>query len=125
MDERDLTGRDIEEAKNWGLTPRKYMELREQLNRKFQEADKSKTREDVTKEVYAKAKEDARKELDEARARQVPSEMQREVVTEYLAKYEVECATLAETASALADKASVGRDARPEGASGEQTKSGH
>lgn len=32
---------------------------------------------------------------------------------------------LAKTALALADKASVGRDARPEGASGEQTKSGH
>ena len=32
---------------------------------------------------------------------------------------------LAETASALAGKASVGRDARPEGAPGEQTKSGH
>ncbi len=32
---------------------------------------------------------------------------------------------LAETASALADKASVGQDARPEGASAEQTKSGH
>ncbi len=32
---------------------------------------------------------------------------------------------LAQTASALADKASVGRDARPEGASGEQTRSGH
>jgi len=32
---------------------------------------------------------------------------------------------LAETALALAGKASVGRDARPEGAPGEQTKSGH
>jgi hypothetical protein len=104
MDVRDMTGREIDEAKSWGLSPDKYLSLRDKLNREFQDKDKAKLREDITREVFDKAKNDARKELENDRAKLTPTALHRSVSTEYLACYEIECHTLAETASALAEQ---------------------
>jgi hypothetical protein len=105
MDERDLTVREIEEAKSWGLKPGDFLKLREKFQRSFMETERKDLREEITKEVYKTAKDAAIKELEERQKMTVPTAEYRAVSREYFRKLETEAIVMAETASRYASRA--------------------